>query len=188
MNKKIKSLLFGGNLWYFAEGMFGPLLAVFTERMGGDILDITSAWATYLLVTGFLTIYVGKISDKLDKAKIMIFGYALNAFFTFSYLLVDSSLDLFIVQAGLGVAAALATPTWNALYAEYEDKKKEGLEWGLASGAANIVTGISIIIGGFVLKYTSFEVLFIIMGSIQIVATIYQMRILRKRKLWFFAK
>lgn len=188
MNKKIKSLLYGGNLWNFAEGMFGPLLAVFTERIGGDILDITSAWAVYLLVTGVLTIFIGKLSDKSDKARIMIFGYALNAFFTFAYLLVDSSLKLFVVQAGLGIATALATPTWNALYAEYEDKKKEGLEWGLASGAANIVTGIAIIIGGIILHYTSFETLFIIMGSIQLLATIYQMQILKKRKLWLFAK
>ncbi|OGH85284.1 MAG: MFS transporter [Candidatus Magasanikbacteria bacterium RIFOXYC12_FULL_33_11] len=188
MNKKIKSLLFGGNLWYFAEGMFGPLLAVFTERIGGDILDITSAWAVYMLVTGFLTIYIGKISDKLNKEKIMIFGYALNAFFTFSYLFVNSSLELFIVQAGLGIAAALATPTWNALYAEHEDKKKEGLEWGLASGAANIVTGIAIIVGGIILKYSSFEVLFVIMGTVQVLATIFQMRILKKKKKFFFKK
>ncbi|PIR78325.1 MAG: hypothetical protein COU28_02135 [Candidatus Magasanikbacteria bacterium CG10_big_fil_rev_8_21_14_0_10_36_16] len=117
MNKKIKSLLFGGNLWYFAEGMFGPLLAIFTQRIGGDILDITSAWAVYMLVTGFLTIYIGKISDKFNKEKIMIFGYALNAFFTFTYLFVDSSLKLFVVQAGLGLAAG------DSLYAKYEDKK-----------------------------------------------------------------
>jgi len=185
MNKKIKSLLFGGNLWYFAEGMFGPLLAIFTQRIGGDILDITSAWAVYMLVTGFLTIYIGKISDKFNKEKIMIFGYALNAFFTFTYLFVDSSLKLFVVQAGLGLAAALATPTWDSLYAKYEDKKNDGLEWGLATGAASIVTGFAIIIGGVILKYSSFVILFLIMGTIQVLATLFQIKILKKNKLFF---
>lgn len=46
-------------MWYLGEGMFGPLLAVFTEQIGGDILNITAAWATYLIVTGFLTIIIG---------------------------------------------------------------------------------------------------------------------------------
>jgi len=62
------------------------------------------------------------------------------------------------------------------------------LEWGLASGAANIVTGIAIIVGGIILKYSSFEVLFIIMGTVQVLATIFQMRILKKKKKFFFKK
>ena len=35
LNKNLKILLYGGNIWYFAEGMLGPLFAVFTERIGG---------------------------------------------------------------------------------------------------------------------------------------------------------
>ncbi|MFA7245111.1 MAG: MFS transporter [Candidatus Magasanikbacteria bacterium] len=188
MNKKIKSLLIGGNLWYLGEGMFGPLLAVFTEKIGGDVLDISYAWSIYLLVMGLLTMFVGKFSDKSDKAKIMVFGYALNAFFTFAYLFVDSSLKLFVVQAGLGISASLAAPTWYSLYAKYEDKNKDGMEWGLASGSSNIITGIAILIGGIILKFYSFNILFCVMGTLQVVATIYQFQILKKKKLLFFKR
>ena len=182
LNTNIKILLCGANIWYFGEGMLGPLFAIFTEQIGGDLLDITWAWATYLIVTGILYIVVGKFIDgKEIKAHVMVAGYALNAVFTFGYLLISAPWHLFVIQTGLGIAAALATPTWNALYAKHEDKKHDAFEWGMAGGQAQIITGFAIIIGGFIVSYGSFKILFILMGSIQILAAIYQARILKKR-------
>src|SRR3989338_201576 len=106
MNDKEKILLYSSNLWSFANGMLGPLLAVFTEKIGGSILDISWAWAIYLIVTGVCVIGIGKLSDHHSKEKIMIAGYALTTVFTFSYLLVQTPMHLFIVQAGLGFALA----------------------------------------------------------------------------------
>jgi len=178
----MKTLLYGGNLWYLGEGMLGPLFAVFAERVGGDVLDIAWAWATYLIVTGILQIIVGKITDqKNNKEKIMVIGYALNALFTFAYLLVSAPWHLFVVQAGLGVAAALATPTWSALYARHEDRRHDGFQWGLASGEAQIITGTAMLIGGIIVSRVSFTILFVVMGTIQIVATAYQAQILRDK-------
>jgi len=178
---KEKILLYGGSIWYLGEGMLGPLFAVFAERIGGNILDITWAWATYLIVSGVLIFFVGKISDeKFTKDKLMMVGYGLNAVFTFGYLLISTPTHLFLVQAGLGVAAAFATPTWHALYAKYEDKRHVGSTWGLADGSAELITGVAIIFGGLIVTYFSFTALFLIMGIVQVIATIYQGKILRK--------
>jgi MFS family permease len=181
INRKIAVLLYGANLWFLGEGMFGPLLAVFTERLGGDILNITSAWATYLIVTGFLTIIIGKISDRGNKEGLMVLGYALNALFTFGYIFVKNPTHLLFLQAGLGVAAALATPTWNALYSKHEDRRNAGFIWGLAGGEFQITTGIGIILGGFIVSSFSFTYLFATMGIIQVLATLYQFQILSKK-------
>ena len=183
LNKHIRILLYGSNIWYFGEGMLGPLFAVFAQRIGGDIFSITWAWAIYMIVTGILVISIGKFTENKSantKAKFIVSGYALNTIFTFGYLLVSAPWHLFIVQAGLGIAVALVTPTWNALYAKYEDKKHDTYEWGLASGEAQIIIGIAIIIGGWIVSYYSFTTLFIIMGFIQVVATLYQAKILKK--------
>jgi len=183
VNRLSKILLYGANIWYFGEGMLGPLFAVFTERIGGDVLDVAWAWATYLFVTGILYIVVGKIVDRRNnKEKIMVIGYFLNALFTFGYLFVSSPWHLFVVQAGLGIAAALASPTWNALYSKHEDKKHDGFHWGLAGGQAQIVTGIALVAGGLIVNYFSFDVLFITMGIILTISAIYQAQILRMKK------
>jgi len=180
VKKETKVLLHSNNIWVLAEGMLGPLFAIFAERIGGDILDISWAWATYLIMMGILVITMGDISDKkgFSKEKMMVWGYSLNAIFTFCYLFVQNPTQLFVVQGGLGVAAAFTIPTWNALYAKYEDKRHGGFVWGLATGEAQIVGGLAIIIGGFIVNSFSFTALFIVMGVIQTAAAIYQSQIL----------
>jgi len=180
-NRRTRALLFADITWFFGEGMLGPLFAVFAQRIGGDILDITWAWAVYLIVTGLLIVFIGKISDKVNKNKLVFYGYILNAVFTFSYLLVDSPARLLAVQAGLGVAAAMATPTWNALYAKYEDKKKDGLLWGLADGMSQLFTGIAIIIGGLIVVHYSFDALFILMGIVQLISCVLLYPVLKSK-------
>lgn len=182
ISRKIKILLWGSNLWYLGEGMLGPLFAIFAERIGGNILDISWAWATYLLMTGVLVIIIGKISDTtIRKETLMITGYALNALFTFAYLLVSSPMHLFFLQAGLGFATALAMPTWEALYSLAGYRHQKGYEWGLISGYTQTITGIAVIIGGLIVNYFSFAVLFVTMGIIQVIATIYLVKILQKK-------
>lgn len=179
LSKTTRILLIGANIWYFGEGMLGPLFAVFAEKVGGDILDITWAWATYLIVTGICYIVVGKlINKKTYKAQVMVAGYILNAIFTFCYLFVHNPWQLFMVQAGLGVAEAIGTPAWDALYAKNVDEEHDTFAWGMASGQSQIVTGIAFVAGGLISHYISFSALFITMGIIQTIAAIVQSRIL----------
>jgi MFS family permease len=182
LTREAKILLLGGNMWYFGEGLFAPFLAVFTERIGGSILDISGAWAIYLIMSGLLTVIIGRVSNTYSKEKMMIAGYVLNTLCTFGYIFVHNTQQLFILQAGLGVAAALASPTWDALYDKYSRRQEQGSAWGLADGTPNIVTGIAIIAGGIILNSSgSFAVLFAVMGCVQIIATVYQTRILYSR-------
>lgn len=183
LNRSTRLLLYGGTLWYLGEGMLGPLFAVFADRIGGDILDITWAWAAYLIVMGLLYIVVGRYSDRhpteeRGKERLMVLGYALNAIFTFAYLLVGSPLELLLVQASLGAAAALSAPTWDALFSRHLDHEEGGFVWGLAGGYKYIVLGIALLIGGFIVTNFSFTALFLTMGSIQVVAALYQAQIL----------
>lgn len=182
LNRKSRLLLYGANLSAFSEGMLGPFLAVFTERLGGSLLDIAWAWAIYLIVSGALIMMIGRWSDhKHRKEYLNIIGFGLEALFAFGYLLVSSPAHLFIVQAGLGVAAAFSVPTWDALYAKYEDRRHAGRAWGLVDGQMEIFSGIAIIIGGLIVGHFSFAALFIAMGTIQTIATLYQIRLLRRR-------
>lgn len=173
LTRTAKILLLGANIWYFGEGMMGPLFAIFAEKVGGDILDITWAWATYLVITGLLYILVGKfLNNKHYQAKVMVIGYALNALLTFGYLFVSSPLHLFLVQAGLGVAEAIGTPAWDALYAKNLPEEMDSYAWGLSTGQSQIVTGVAFGIGGLITHFISFEALFITMGCIQVLAAV----------------
>ena len=182
LSRITRILLIGANIWYFGEGMMGPLFAVFAEKVGGDILDITWAWATYLVITGVMYILVGKlINGKKYKEKVMVFGYALNALFTFGYLFVSNPTQLFLVQAGIGLAEAICTPAWDSLYAKNLTDDMDSYAWGLSTGQSQIVTGIAFGIGGLIIHFISFEVLFITMGIIQLGAAVVTAQLLYKK-------
>lgn len=180
LQKKEFILLHGSNLWYLGTGLFGPLLAVFTDRIGGSILDISYAWATFLATTGIAIIIVGRFSDgPRVKERFLVLGYFLNAFFTLLLLTVDSPTGLFFNQFGFGVALAFATPTWQALYAQYENKKRPSMTWALVGGEGLIIQGAAILIGGVLVKFFSFELLFVVMGCVQLLAAMFMTRILK---------
>ena len=110
MSRTTKWLLVASSLWYFGEGLFGPLFAVFSEKVGGDLLDITWAWALYLIITGIAYVAIGRIFNRSKwKYHLIVVGYGLNTLFTFAYLLVDDTTSLLLVQAGLGCGSYLHT-------------------------------------------------------------------------------
>ena len=68
-------------------------------------------------MTGLCMLAVSAGADRWDMPeRLMVAGYVINALCTFAYLLVASPWHLLLVQAGLGLANALATPTWDALF------------------------------------------------------------------------
>lgn len=178
MSRQERVLLWSSNFWAIGAGLLGPLFAVFTEQVGGDVLSIAWVWGVYLISMGIFVMIIGRISDRYgDKSKWVIAGYFLNAVFTFGYLLVDSPIELLLVQLGLGFATALSAPTWNALYDQCSgDGKRDGWVWGLSSGSEKIFTGVGVIVGGYIVALTSFRELFIMMGLIQTIAFLIQLR------------
>lgn len=182
LGKRGRILLISSALWYFGEGMLGPLFAVFAHDIGGNILDVTSAWAVFLVVTGLCTMIVGRVADLFQRKRaaeiMLVTGYGLNAALTFSYLLVSTPEGLFAVQAGLGIAVALSSPTWLSLYSKATMHDQSASAWSLEGGLQKIVDACAIMIGGYIVTAYSFATLFILMGCVQILATLYQARIL----------
>ena len=178
MTNASRLLLLSSALWHLSEGLLGPLFAVFSERVGGDILDITGAWAAYLIVSGLAYPLVGRLMNRSRwKFRIIVVGYALNTAFTFAYLLVDSTTTLLVVQIGLGLAEAISTPSWDALFARELTDRDDTFLWGIASGHTQFVSGIAVAIGGLIAAYVSFEALFVTMGVLSALATVVQARV-----------
>lgn len=181
MTRRIPLLLLSSSLWYFSEGLLGPLFAVFSEQVGGDVLDITAAWAIYLIVSGVAYPIVGRLlNGTVWKFRMITIGYALNTVFTFAYLLVSDTAELLLVQVGLGIAEALSTPSWDAYYAaQLRDNNSidDTFFWGVASGHTQFISGVAIAVGGLIANFISFRALFVTMGVLSLFATLVQARV-----------
>ena len=178
MSGRTKLLLLASRLWYFSEGLLGPPLAVFSEQIGGEVLDITAAWATYLILSCLDYPVVGRLLNRSRWKFLMIaVDYALNTAFRFSYLLVTNTHQLLVVQLGLGLAEAISTPSWNAFYASQLRCKDDTFAWGIAGGHPQFISGIAIAIGGLIAEFVSFRTLFVTVGVLSLAATAVQVRL-----------
>ena len=178
MGRHAHILLWAGGVWYLGEGLLGPLFAVFAQGIGGDLLSITAAWASYLAVMGIATIAVGYLDERHARTEVLlILGYAANAVLTFAYLLVRTPSDLLLVQVGLGIASALATPTWDNLYARALPRHAAARMWAWHEGTMPLLMAVGVLMGGIIVTRWSFPTLFVTMGIVQVAATAYQARI-----------
>lgn len=181
LKKREKVLLVVNAIWVFGEGMLGPLFAVFSQRIGGDILTIAWAWALYLMLSGVGIVILGKVSDSFSKERMLVFSTFLNAGFTFAYLFVATPFHLLLVQVGLGIALAINVPAWNALYDQNSGSdNKNGLVWGIGVGSIYFFKGLGLIIGGLIVTIFSFSTLFVVMGCIQVFGALYITRMFRR--------
>ena len=178
MHKRASILIWSSNLWNFGDGLLGPLFAVFAQKVGGNVLDIAWAWGAYLVIMGVGIIVVGHISDRVSKLQLLFVGYMLSTLCTFAYLLVDSAQMLFLVQGGLGIATALANPTYFALLARYSSaSERDGELWGWADGRDKIAIGLAVFCGGLIVNHFGFQWLFVGMGVLQLLSALYLARL-----------
>ncbi len=174
-----RSLLWSSNLWAMGEGILSAMLAVITQKAGGSILDITSAFAAYLFAAGLFQIAAGSWLENRNRntiISVMLIGYVLNALSVFMFLLAQSPLHVLLIQVSLGFAYALANPSWNMLYAE----NSTTYNWARAGGDAQIAAGVAVLVAG-VLAAASVTAVILAVGIIQILATIYQFQIIKIR-------
>jgi MFS family permease len=128
-------------------------------------------------VTGLLIILVGKVSDKLNKKMVTVCGFLFFAIGNFGYLAITHPYQLFILQIIFALGSACLAAPLSALFAAFIQKEKEGLQWALGSGGTKIVVGLSVLIGTLIVSNFGFKVLFILMGTIQLIAAGIQMRL-----------
>ena len=85
----------------------------------------------------------------------------------------DSIWFLFVVQIIIGFGEAIYSPAFDALYSKHIDHHKAGLEWGAWETMNYFIYAIGAIIGGVLVSYFGFNMIFIIMMIISASSALY---------------
>ncbi|MBU1445702.1 MFS transporter [Patescibacteria group bacterium] len=183
MKKGIKILLVADGWINLALGMIGPIYAIFVEEIGGDILDASWAYSTYMITAGVVMYMLSKWEDRAKhKEKFVIIGYALISLGCLMYFFVFNQLTLLITQAVLGLSIAILDPAFDAIYSHYVKVKEEASNWGIWEAMSYVVTGFAAIIGGYIANSFGFKTLFIIMFIISLFGTIHSLALYSGKK------
>ena len=166
-NPTLRILLSGSALVHLSSAMLGPIYALFVKDIGGSLLDASAAGTTYAISAGIIILLFGKLSDNVRQPKyILMAGYIILGCGFLLYTTVSSMLTLLLVQIVVGFGEALYSPAFDKLYSEHLDKGKSGTEWGFWEAMYYFTTALGAFLGGFLVYYYGFTVLFVTMAML----------------------
>jgi len=179
-NKAIRILLVTNSLVLIAGAMLGPIYALFVEKVGGNLLDASYAFGAYALSAGVVTIISGKYADRLKENElIMVWGYLIMGVAFFGYTLVNGLWSLLVIQVLIGLGEAIYSPAFDAIYSKHLDRKKSGGEWGAWESINYFTTAAGALIGGLLVTFLGFNIMFIVMGLLCFAGAVYIFRLPR---------
>jgi len=179
--KRAIAILLWADMWAtFAASMIGPIYAIFIGQIGGDLLDASWAYFSFMITGGLGMYLISKWEDRVKhKEKLLFLGYALGSLGLLSYVFVDSKATLIITQIILGISEAIIVPAWDAFYVHYLNRSHEGSEWTNWTSSRYVATAISVLIGGYIAATMGFKALFIVMFLLSLMAGFASLKLFR---------
>jgi len=180
VNRVIKILIFSDFVLNSAWGLLGPIFAIFIVQKialgntteGAKIAGFASL--TYWIVKSILQIPIGGYLDKNHGEKddfwFMVCGTFIAGLTTFGYLIVSRPWHIYILQVLYAIGMAMVTPSWSAIFTRHIDKGKEAFEWGLRSTSLGFGAGIAGAVGGILVAFFGFKIIFILVGILTIIS------------------
>jgi DHA1 family quinolone resistance protein-like MFS transporter len=175
MNKVIKLLIISDIFLLTGFGLIDPILSIFINDsiIGGSLVAVGLASTLFLLVRSVLQVPFAKYADEREQR---LFLLKIGSFFLFlaplCYAFASNIYHIYFAQIIHGIGAALAYPTWMALFSSNLDKKKESFEWALYETGVGVGTAFAAYFGAEMASRIGFRNLFFIVALFSLVGLI----------------
>ncbi len=181
LNRSLRILITVNAILVFIVGLFAPFYAVFIASLGGSIALAGFAWALYSLVAGVLILLFSNWQLKIKEQELLIaLGYIIRAGVFLSYAFMTSLPQLLATQILWGVATAISTPAFDAVYAKHTTQEDSIVQWGGWEGIAAIATGAAALVGGVMIQSFGYHAIFMVMAVISLCLGLYIWRLPRE--------
>lgn len=178
INPVVRLLIVSETISAGAVGLMGPIFALFIEDfiVGSNAAVVGLAAGIFLLSKSTFQIplahYLDKIRGEKDDFWFMFISTILTAIIPLFYLIIDTPLELYIIQFALGIITAATYPSFMSILTRHMDPGKEGIEWGIYFTLTDISSALLSIVGGFVAATAGFPVLIAAVVMISLLSAI----------------
>jgi len=182
INKVIKTLIVSDLFINLGWGLLSPVFAIFIlEKVThGSVMQAAqiaglSALFYWIPKTFFeipIAIYLDKNPGEKDDFWFMIIGYIIIAAVPIGYLFAYAPWHIYLFQVIYAAGMAMALPSWLAIFTRHIDKGKEAFEWGMESSSVGTGAGIAGGLGGILVAFLGFKIIFIFISGLTIISAI----------------
>ncbi len=171
----IRSLKFNKVIRYFVLcdlslfsgwGLLAPIMSVFIvdHIAGARLFNAGAAVSLYWASRSIVQLPVANLLDKRKGEKddfyVLIIGLLLASLAAFSFSLVTTITELYIILVLQGIAFGLYAPAWQGIFSRHLDENRFAFDWsidGVGLGIASMITGLT---GGYLADTFGFNIIF----------------------------
>lgn len=164
-------------LAFFVEMVDNTLLSIALPTIGRDLGSGTTAlqWVTgaYSLTFGGLLLTAGSVADRFGRRRVLLSGLAVFGLLSLAVVFVNSTGELIVLRAALGIPAAAMAPITNSLVFRLFDEKAlrmRAMTVMIVVGMSGFILGP--LLGGTALAHIRWEWLLVVNAPIALIAAI----------------
>ncbi|OGY68080.1 MAG: hypothetical protein A3B16_01365 [Candidatus Zambryskibacteria bacterium RIFCSPLOWO2_01_FULL_45_43] len=178
INRIARYFIISDLIMWSGWGFVDPIFSIFVIKniAGATLVAIGFLATIYWITKGILQIPVSLFLDRTDGEKddfyALIFGLMITGISAFSFMIVRTMPQVYLVQFIKAIGFALYIPAWSAIFSRHLDKKHMAFDWAVSSSSVSIGIGIAGFIGGSIASIAGFNFVFLVTGLMALVSAV----------------
>lgn len=178
LNKVIRYFILCDLLLFSGWGLLAPIMSIFVIEhiTGASIFNAGAAvslfWAARSTIQLPVASFLDRRKGEKDDFYALIIGLLLASLAAFSFSLVNTIRELYIVMVIQGLAFGFYAPAWQGIFSRHLDKDKVALNWAMDNvvlGVASMITGL---IGGYLAHTFGFDIIFYLVALFSLLSAV----------------
>ena len=151
-------------------GIIAPILPLYAKTFSASKFELGLAFAAFPLSRAAAGPFVGRLSDRIGRRRMILVGLAAFTGVSLLYTVVGNLWHLGILRFVQGAASMLVTPIAQAYIGDITQKERVGLMMNAFYSSMFIGVSLGPLIGGWVGETWSHEAAFVAMGIMSVLA------------------
>ena len=166
-----------------AWGLLGPVFAIFllenvavgNVAQGAKIAGFATLcyWITKAVFQIPIGNYLDKNHGEIDDFWFYVIGIIITGFVPFGFIFAYLPWHIYILQALHAIGMSMVVPSSYAIFIRHVDKGREAYESGLDSTLLGVGAGVAGAIGGIMVAYIGFQMIFILTGILTLISVLF---------------
>ena len=166
LNKVLRYFVLCNLSLFSGWGLLVPLMAVFVvKNVAGASLfnagvEVSLYWGAMCIIQLPVANFLDKRKGEKDDFYVLVIGLLLASLAAFSFSLVTTIRELYVVGIIQGIAFGLYAPAWSGIFSRHLDKDKFAFDWSMNNVGLSIASMIAGLAGGYLADTFGFNIIF----------------------------